>query len=80
MWLLASTGGRFNRKAAQLGIEAIVTPFQAPKANAVAERMVGTLRRESVDHMIAINEGHLRRTTLREYLAHYNSRRPHRTL
>ena len=73
-----SYGGRFNRKAGQLGIEAILTPFQAPKANAVAERMVGTLRRECLDHVIAINEGHLRRI-LREYMAHYNGGRPHRT-
>lgn len=74
-----SYGGSFNAKAAQLGIETIITPFQAPKANAVAERIVGTLRRERLDHVIIINEGQLRRV-LREYMVHYNEGRPHRTL
>ena len=74
-----SYGGGFNARAARLGIEAILTPVQAPRANAVAERVVGTLRRECLDHMIIVNERHLRRV-LREYLDHYNRGRPHRSL
>jgi putative transposase len=72
-------GGNFNSRAARLAIQAILTPVQAPKANAVAERVIGTLRRECLDHVIVINEQHLRRV-LREYAAHYNGARPHRTL
>jgi len=72
-------GGSFNAKAASLGIEAILTPIQAPKANAVAERMVGTLRRECLDHVIVINERQLLRV-VREYMVHYNNGRPHRSL
>ncbi len=72
-------GGSFNLRAARLGIEAILTPIRAPKANAVAERVIGTLRRECLDHLIIINERHLR-TVLREYVTHYNDGRPHRTL
>ena len=72
-------GGGFNRGAAGLGTKAILSPFKAPKANAVAERMVGTLRRECLDHIIVVNERHLLRI-LKEYAAHYNSGRPHRTL
>jgi transposase InsO family protein len=72
-------GGSFNPRAARLGIEAILTPIRAPKANAVAERVIGTLRRECLDHIIIINERHLR-AVLREYVTHYNDGRPHRTL
>lgn len=71
-------GGHFKARAARVGIETILTPVQAPKANAVAERVIGTLRRECLDHLI-INERHLR-SVLREYASHYNVARPHRTL
>lgn len=74
-----SYGGSFNAKAAKVGIRTILTPIQAPKANAIAERLVGTLRRECLDHMIVINERHARRV-LRDYMVHYNGARPHRSL
>ena len=47
--------------------------------NAVCERMIGTLRRELFDRLLIVNEHHLRRV-LTEYLIHYNTARPHRTL
>jgi len=72
-------GGSFNGRAARLGIQAILTPVQAPRANAVAERVVGTLRRECLDHLIILSERQLGRL-LREYVAYYNSARPHRSL
>ena len=72
-------GGSFSLRAAGLGIAAIVTPVRAPKANAIAERVIGTLRRECLDHLIIINERHLQ-SVLREYVAYYNSGRSHRTL
>jgi len=72
-------GGSFDRRTASLRIEAILTPVQAPKANAIAERVIGTLRRECLDHFIVINERQLLRV-MREYVAHYNSGRPHRSL
>jgi transposase InsO family protein len=72
-------GGGFNGRAERLGIDAILTPVQAPRANAIAERVVGTLRRECLDHMIILGERQLRRV-LREYVAHYNGARPHRSL
>ena len=46
---------------------------------AIAERVVGTLRRECLDHLIIVNERHLR-PVLREYVAHYNHVRPHQAL
>ena len=53
--------------------------MRAPQANAIAERVVGTLRRECLDHLIIMNERHLR-LLLREYVAHYNHVRPHQAL
>ena len=72
-------GGSFNTKAALMGIQALLTPVHAPKANAIAERVIGTLRRECLDHFIIINERHLL-TVLREYGPYYDGGRPHRTL
>jgi transposase InsO family protein len=72
-------GGDFGAKLKGLGIEQVLTPVRAPRANAVAERMVGTFRRECLDHAIVVNEQHLY-ALLAEFVAHYNRQRPHRTL
>ena len=58
------------------GIEIINIPHQAPQANALAERWVRSVREECLDHLIILNDGHLRRV-LKEYIEYYNSRRPH---
>ena len=72
-------GGDLIARAKSLGIRTVLTPVHAPKANAIAEWVVGTLRRECVDHIIPLNEWHLR-TVLLEYVDYYNATRPHRTL
>jgi transposase InsO family protein len=72
-------GGDFISRAARLGIQTLLTPVQAPQANAIAERLVGTLRRECLDHVTVINERHLR-SVLWEYVGYYNGARPHRAL
>ncbi len=74
-----SYGGDFVARARRIGIETVLTPIATPEANGIAERLVGTLRRECLDHVIVINERHLRRV-LREFAVHYNESRPHRTL
>ncbi len=74
-----SYGADFVARASGLGIRTVLTPVRAPNANAVAERVIGTLRRECLDHLIVFNERHLRRLLL-EYVEHYNGLRPHRTL
>jgi transposase InsO family protein len=47
--------------------------------NAIAERVIGTLRRECLDHLIVLDEHHLA-SVLRDFVTYYNQERPHRTL
>jgi putative transposase len=61
------------------GIRILASPPQAPRANAICERIIGTLRRELFDRLLIVNEHHLRQV-LTEYLQHYNTGRPHRAL
>jgi transposase InsO family protein len=60
------------------GIRIIKTPPQAPRANAICERIVGTLRREVLDQMLIFNHRHLSKI-LTEYAEHYNEHRPHQS-
>ena len=55
------------------------TAFRSPWQNGIAERWVGSVRRELLDHVIVLNEGHLRRL-LREYVDYYNEDRVHTVL
>jgi transposase InsO family protein len=72
-------GADFVEKTEALGIRTVLTPIRAPRANAVAERPVCTLRDECLDHVIVVNEQHLR-AILSEFAGYYNADRPHRTL
>ena len=60
-------------------VRIIKTPVRAPRANAIAERFVGTIRRELLDRLLIINQRHAA-AMLHEFERHYNNRRPHRTL
>jgi putative transposase len=61
------------------GIQIVKSPVRAPRANAIAEGFVGTIRRELLDRILIINQRHAT-AVLRQYELHYNSHRPHRTL
>src|SRR5262249_31081018 len=61
------------------GIETLLAPYRAPRANAVAERVVRTLRQECLDHVLVLGERHLE-AVLTEDVRFYNSDRPHRSL
>ena len=71
--------GSFDAVFTAEGTRILLSPPQAPKANAICERLIGTLRRELLDRLLIINEHHLHHV-LGEYLRHYNTARPHRTL
>jgi transposase InsO family protein len=71
--------GSFDAVFQAEAIRILASPPQAPRANAICERMIGTLRRELFDRLLIVNEHHLRRA-LTEYLRHYNAARPHRAL
>ena len=60
-------------------IRILRTSVRAPRANAIAERWIGTVRRELLDRMLILNRRQLG-TVLAEYVAHFNTCRPHRTL
>ena len=69
----------FDTVFAAEGVAVVRTPYRAPTANAHAERWVRSVRAECLDHLLIVNEAHLRRL-LTDYVAHYNQARPHRGL
>jgi putative transposase len=71
--------GSFDAVFTAEGIRILRSPPQAARANAICERMIGTLRRELLDRLLIVDEHHLRRV-LTEYLRHYNAARQHRAL
>ena len=71
--------GPFDEVFRSEGIAIVKTPGRAPKANAVAERFVRTVRSECLDWLLILNRRHLERV-LRVYVDHDNTQRPHRAL
>jgi putative transposase len=71
--------GGFDEVFASEGTRVIRTPIKAPRANAFAERFVGTLRRECLDRILIFGRRHLD-VVLRAYVTHYDGHRPHRSL
>jgi putative transposase len=71
--------GAFDAVFTANHMQIIKSPVRAPRANAIAERFVGTIRRELLDRILITNQQHAR-TVLRTFELHYNDHRPHRTL
>jgi putative transposase len=69
-------GERVTETLGLLGIEQITTAPRSPWQNGYCERVIGSIRREYLDHVIVLGEGHLRRL-LKEYLAYYHESRTH---
>ena len=72
-------GAVFDRRVRSLGIKQIRTPVKAPRANAIAERWIRSVRTECLEHLFIFGHQYLQRS-LNEYLIYYNRWRPHRSL
>jgi len=70
---------RLDQEVTGLGVSVLRNPVRASRANAVCERLGGSLRRECLDFLIPINERHLK-MTVTEWVIHYNRGRPHSSL
>jgi transposase InsO family protein len=74
-----SYGEKFREAANWLGIQEVLTAPQSPWQNAYVERLIGSIRRECLDHVIVLNEAGLRRV-LKSYFDYYERSRTHLSL
>jgi putative transposase len=72
-------GQSFARVATTSGIKVLRTPYRTPRANAVCERFLGSVRRECLDHFFILQEKQLHRL-LKAYVMYFNQARPHQGL
>ena len=72
-------GAEFRSRVKGMQIDEVVTAPHSPFQNPYAERVIGSIRRECLDHLIVLNEDHLRRI-LRSYFNYYHDSRPHQSL
>ena len=72
-------GATFDRRVRNIGIVQVRAPFRLPRANAIAERWVRSVRSECLDHVFIFNERHLKKV-LSEYVGYFNNWRPHRSI
>src|SRR5690348_584929 len=69
----------FDRVFSSEGVKVVRLPYQSPRANSIAERFVGTCRREVLDHLLIFSARHLE-AVIKEFLVHYHQARPHQGL
>src|SRR5450755_1588505 len=70
---------RLDESIKRLGVQVLKSPARSPTANAICERVIGSIRRECLDWLIPLSESHLR-STLKSWIPHYNRARPHMAL
>jgi len=75
----AINGGKVQQRIRSLGIKEVVTAPRSPWHNPYCERVIGSCRRDCLDHVIVLHERHLRKL-LREYLSYYHTCRTHSSL
>jgi len=75
----ASYGPAFRDRVRVMGIEEVVTAPRSPRQNAYVERLIGSIRRECLDHIIIFNEHHLR-GVLSSYFQYHHGARTHLSL
>ena len=75
----SSFSGELDTSVANFRLKVLRTPFRVPQGNSHCERLLGTMRRECLNFMVPLGEGHLRRL-LKEWTTHYNGSRPHMAL
>jgi putative transposase len=79
-YLIRDNDGKFGvgfaRVASTSNIEILKTPYYAPRANAICERFLGSVRRECLDHLLILHEKQLHRV-LNAYIRYFNRARPH---
>jgi putative transposase len=76
IYMIYDNAPQFKLDYASFGIEGVRTSIQAPNMNAIAERFVGSVRREALDYFILFHENQIK-NILKEYVDYYNSLRPH---
>lgn len=69
-------GSEFTSLAKASGMEVLRTPYRGPRANAICERFLGSVRQECLDHMLIVSDRQLYRV-IREYASFFNAARPH---
>ena len=79
VYLIHDNAAQFNLNYLSYGIKEIRTSVEAPNMNAIAERFVGSVRREALDYFLLFSEKQVLHI-LREYIEYYNSKRPHQGL
>ena len=69
-------GEEFTHSVSALNIRQILTAYRSPWQNGYVERLIGSIRRECLDHLIIVSESHLR-GILQRYIRYYNTQRTH---